>query len=81
MIPDIIFTIIDNIDNIEDLKNICSTNKQNYQFCKRNLKRISKQLLTNYQVDYTDPTNFIYIYNNKDINDYKSNDQYDYINL
>jgi hypothetical protein len=34
-----------------------------------------------YQVDYTDPINFIYIYNNVNQNDYKVNSKWKYSSL
>jgi hypothetical protein len=41
--------------------------------CRDNKSFISKHILNICQVNYKDPTNFIYIINNKTIDDYKSN--------
>ena len=71
---DIFLEIIDNISSIEDLQKICSLNKHNYNMCKYYSKSISKKLLDIFQVDYTDPSNFIYIESGKKINDYGPKD-------
>ena len=42
--------------------------------CFENKSSISRHLLRIYQVDYKDPSNFIYIYNNVSIQDYKDQD-------
>ena len=39
---------------------------------------ISSHFLKIYQVDYKDPSNFIYVMNNKDIQDYKSDKSWNY---
>jgi hypothetical protein len=68
--------VLKKIKNIDDLRNFCLINKRNHKLCKDNFTLISKNLLKYYQVDYTDPTNLIYVYNEKHIDDYKSNDDY-----
>ena len=67
--------------NIEDLQQFCKLNKDNYLFCKNNKENICKHLLNMYKVNYTDPTNFIYIYNNTNQNKYKINDNWKYSSL
>jgi hypothetical protein len=62
-VDDIKFEIKQYLNKIEDLSNFCKLNKDNYLFCKRNKESICKHLLNGYQVDYMDPTNFIYVYN------------------
>jgi hypothetical protein len=49
--------------------------------CRDNKSFISKHILNICQVNYKDPTNFIYIINNKTIDDYKSNNIWDYVKL
>lgn len=62
------------IDSIETLQNYCRINKNIYKMCKDNRNSISKHLLEVYQVDYTDSSNFIYIYNKVNMIDYKDID-------
>jgi hypothetical protein len=60
--------------NFEDLKNICSQNKDFKNFCSQNKNYIAKIFLTKYQVDYKDPSNYIYVAHKANINDYKNSD-------
>jgi len=62
------------IDSIETLQNYCKTSPQISQMCLENKSVISKHLLSIYQVNYKDPSNFIYIYNKVSIQDYKDQD-------
>ena len=45
------------------LKDLCLVNKFYYNVFLDNKEYIYKKILEKYQVEYTDPTNFIYIYN------------------
>ena len=56
---EIILEIIANIYSIEDLQKFFSSNKRIYNIYKHYYNY--KTMLKNLQVDYTDPTNFIYI--------------------
>ena len=56
--------------NITEVKNICNQNNQFRNFCKQYKSNISKMLLDRYNVHYNDPTDFVYIMNNVDKNDY-----------
>ena len=64
------FLLTTYIDSIEDLENLC-LNKDFFNTCKENTYLIAKHFLTKYKVDYKDPNNFIYKFNNVNINDYK----------
>jgi len=64
------------IDSIESLQKLCSQNKEFFKICKQNTYIIAKNFLNKYQVDYTDPNNFIYIFNNANIKDYKDNNRW-----
>jgi hypothetical protein len=77
---DLYFEILKNID-IGDLKNYCNQSKMFKQMCQDNQKAISKHFLKKYQVEYTDPNNFIYKYNDKSIDNYRTNDKWDYKKL
>ena len=48
------------------------------RLCKENTNTIAKHFLNLYKVDYKDPTNFIYVMDRKDINDYKNGERYKY---
>ena len=63
------FDIIKQSDIIE-VKNICNQDNQFRNFCKQYKSSISKMLLDRYNVHYNDPTDFVYIMNNVDKNDY-----------
>ena len=78
---DINYNILLQIDNIPDLKNFCKSSSLNSVICKENLNIVCQGMLKNYQVDYTDPTNFIYVYNNVKQNDYKNNQGWLYKDL
>ena len=73
---DIHHYLLNYINNVDDLNKYCSQNKYFLNLCKENTHKIAKHFLDLYKVDYKDPTNFIYVYNDKDINDYKINDNY-----
>jgi len=64
------------IDSIETLQKFCSQNKEFFKICQENTYTISKNFLNKYQVDYTDPNNFIYVFNNVNIKDYKNNNRW-----
>ena len=68
---DVFFEIIKNASP-DDLQSICSSNKQFYELCKNNKKGLSKIFLDKYQVDYKDPSNFIFRFNKVNQNDYKN---------
>ena len=61
---DICYLIIKQMDYIEDLQNFCIINKSVSQICSKYKSIISKHFLETYQVNYKDPSNFIYLYNN-----------------
>ena len=65
------FLLTTRIDSIEDLKKLC-TSKEFFNMCKENTYLISKHFLNKYKVDYKDPNNFIYKFNNVKINHYKN---------
>ena len=67
----ICYEILQHLNSVDDVKNFCITSKSNHLFCKKYMQSIAKKLLSVYQVDYTDPTNFIYVYNHENINDFK----------
>jgi Leucine-rich repeat (LRR) protein len=52
------------IDDLNALKNFCKINKGARELCRRYRVAICKKFLQRYQVDYNDPTNFIYVMNN-----------------
>jgi hypothetical protein len=74
---DVYFEILKNID-LGDLKNYCNQSKMFKQMCQDNQTSISKLFLNKYKVEYMDPNNFIYKYNNKNINDYKIENTWNY---
>ena len=61
---DIILNIIKQIKNPQDLDAFCASHPNNYRFCKYARLPIIKHLLDINNVEYTIPTNFIYIYSN-----------------
>ena len=77
---DIYYLIIKQMD-IEDLQNFCIINKYVSQICSKYKSNISKHFLKVYQVDYKDPSNFIYLYNNVKIEDYKEFGKWEYHSL
>lgn len=68
---EIIMDIIENLNSLEDVQNFCSINKNNYNMCKDYSQIICKHILKIFSVDYKDPTIFIYVYNNVEIDNYK----------
>lgn len=72
MNTDIFLYTLKYITSYDDMLNICKTNSQFYNACKNNIKSVSKYLLKLYKVDFTDPSNYIYVHNNVTIDDYKS---------
>lgn len=78
---DIQFEIIKQIDSVEALQKFCKLNKQYITFCQNNAEMISKNILNKFKVNYTDPTNFIYVMNKKNIDDYRQNGQWKYKSL
>lgn len=81
MNTDLYYKLLKYIDSPNDLKNYCLQNKFFYSLFKENKQTISKYFLERYHVDYTDPTNFIYVMNDKIIDDYRVKDLWDYISL
>lgn len=71
---EVIINILKNFENVKDIQNFCGTNKSNYDLCKYYKQTICKHILKVHHVDYKDPTNFIYVYNNVNIKDYKLQD-------
>ena len=51
------------IDDLNALKNFCQINKGARELCRKYRVAICKKFLQRYQVDYNDPTNFIYVMN------------------
>jgi len=78
---DIKFEILKKIHSVEDLQKFCKLNKKNLDFCKNNSNIISKYILDKLQVDYTDPTNFIYVANKTNIDSYRENKNWKYKSL
>jgi hypothetical protein len=81
MIDDIIFEIIFHLDTIEDLQHFCTQNKNIQHLCKNNKITISKHFLNKFHVNYTDPTNFIYLQNKTTIERYYTNNVWNYPSL
>ena len=65
----------------EILKKLFLVNKFCYNFYKENKEYICKKFLEKYSVDYSDPTNFIYIYNKVNISDYKLEGTFNYLKI
>ena len=59
----ILLEILTKLKNLKDIQNFCNTSKKTFNTCKQNKKIIAKYILDIYQVDYTDPSNFIYLAN------------------
>lgn len=78
---EIMLDIIENLNSLEDVQNFCSINKNNYDMCKDYGQIICKYLLKILSVDYKDPTNFIYVYNNVDIDDYKKKEEFNFVKI
>ena len=55
----------------DNLYKICSQNKHYSEICKNNFNFIAKYYLDKYEVNYTDPGNFIYKYHKTGINNFK----------
>ena len=82
MIYDIYVELLEHINSPDDIKNFCSQNKYLHNLCQDNESVIARHFLNKYQVDYSDPTNFIYIYNNVKINNYRDdNNRWDYVKI
>ena len=64
-----------------NLYKICSQNKHYSEICKNNFNVIAKYYLDKYEVNYTDPGNFIYKYNNTNINNFKNETGWNYSGL
>lgn len=60
--------------NFEDLEKFCSEDENFVNFCSKNKDSIAKMFLNKYKVEYTDPTNYIYLANNAKMDDYKNSD-------
>lgn len=71
---DIYTLLVKQIDSLETLQKFSCQNKYFLNFCKENTCSIAKHFLNKYKIDYTDPTNFIYVYNKVKINNYKRAD-------
>lgn len=64
--------IIENISSLNDIKNMCYTHKHhcygiNRKTFIRDLERLILKRIVDYNIEYTDPNNFIYIMNKKSI--------------
>ena len=64
-----------------DIFNLCQVNSDWASFFIANKESIAKQMLKTMQVDYQDPTNFIYVMNKKNANDYKQEDTWNYTGI
>jgi hypothetical protein len=69
---DIKFEVIKHMHLLDDLKKVCSQNKDFYNFCSNNKEYIAKIFLNTFKVEYKDPTNYIYLAHNANIDDYKN---------
>ena len=78
---DIYSLLSEKINSVETLQQFCKSNKEFRQICRLNKNSICKYLLEIYKVDYTDPTNFIYIINNKTIDDFKDKKKYKFSSI
>lgn len=59
---DIVLEIIKHLD-LNQLRDLCKTNKMYKQICSENSRYISKMFLDKYKVDYNDRSNFVYLAN------------------
>lgn len=75
-----ILALIKNLE-IKELVKICSINKRYSKICKKYSKEIFKNILDKFKVDYNDKTNFIYIANDVDIQDYIKDDLINYYEI
>ena len=67
---DIYYYLIKYLD-LNTFKEYHFLNREMYNMCKDKKASIAKYFLNKYSVDYTDQFNFIYVYNDKSINDYR----------
>lgn len=67
------FDIIYNTEPTK-LKDLCATNKRFSNYCNMNKIRIIKYYFKKYDVNYTNPDDFMYKLHDKNINDYKKED-------
>jgi hypothetical protein len=74
---DIFIQILKYTTNPTDICKFTRINKYYYSFCKANRTSIKKAALKTNKVEYKDPHNLIYSYNNIDIDDYRSNKGWD----
>ena len=65
----------------DNLHNLCTSNKYFYNVCNNNKEWIAKFFLDKYQVEYNDPTNFIYVDNRKNIKNYRKNGKWNFSRL
>ena len=68
---EILFSII-NMSDISEIISFSKMNKVINSFIKKDKELQARITLERYQVDYEDPTNFIYLYNKVNISDYKN---------
>lgn len=66
---------------IKELVRLCSVNKKYSKICKRYSKEIFKNTLDKFKVNYMDKSNFIYISNDADIDDYITEEYIDYYGI
>jgi hypothetical protein len=62
--------------HVDQIKDMCYLDRALNDYCKDPIhkNRICLIFINKYKIDYVDPNNFIYKYNNQDINDYKNSD-------
>jgi len=70
---DIYYYLIQYLD-LNTFKRYCLLNREIYNICNDNIISIAKYFLKKYSVEYNDPLNFIYLYNNKLMKEYKCSD-------
>ena len=66
---------------IKELIKLCFINKRYSKICKKYSKEIFKNILDKFKVDYMDKTNFVYVANNADIQDYVREDNINYYEI
>lgn len=62
------------LNTLESIQSFCGISSFHHEICKKYGNDIAKQLIDVYQINYQDPTNFIYIMNNESMDSCKKND-------
>lgn len=81
MPPELFLQTIMSLNSLQDILNFCATQPSSSKLCKSYRQNIAKRLLDIYQVNYHDPTNYIYIVNKSPQTEYFNQGVWNYTRL